>query len=64
MLNANPTSVVFRNGMHEQFPTGLPTAGDTDYRMCALRLARAFAADPQGKRDNSCAEARRLRLVR
>jgi len=36
----------------------------TDYRMYALRPARAFVADPQGKLDTSCAEGRRLRLVR
>lgn len=64
MLNANARNVVFRNGMHGQVPTELPTQEDTDYRMCALRLARAFVADPQGKLDTSCADTRRLRLVR
>jgi pimeloyl-ACP methyl ester carboxylesterase len=64
MLNANAKSVVFRNGMHVQWRTELPTAEDTDYRMCALRLARAFVADPQARLDTSCAETRRLRLVR
>ena len=37
---------------------------DTEYRMCALRLARAFVADPEQRLDTSCAETRRLRLVR
>jgi pimeloyl-ACP methyl ester carboxylesterase len=64
MLNANARNVVFRNGMHGQFPTELPTAEDTDYRMCALRLARAFVADPQARLDTSCADTRSLRLVR
>ncbi len=64
MLNANARHVVFRNGMHGQFPRELPTKEDTDYRMCALRLARAFVADPQEKLDTSCAETRTLRLVR
>jgi pimeloyl-ACP methyl ester carboxylesterase len=64
MLNANATNVVFKNGMHGQWPMELPTKEDADYRMCALRLARAFLDDPQGKLDTSCAETRRLRLVR
>ena len=64
MLNANARHVVFRNGMHGQWPTELPTAEDGPYRMCALRLARAFVADPQGQLDTSCAETRELRLVR
>ncbi|MGH7678840.1 MAG: alpha/beta fold hydrolase [Gemmatimonadaceae bacterium] len=64
MLNANARHVVFRNGMHGQFPKELPTAEDADYRMCALRLARAFVADPQARLDTSCAETRPLRLVR
>ena len=64
MLNANAGHVVFRNGMHGQFPMEFPTKEDTDYRMCALRLARAFVADPQGKLDPSCADTRKWRLVR
>ena len=63
-LNANAKLVVFRNGMHGQFPAELPTREDTDYRICALRLARAFVADPQGRLDTSCADTRPLRLVR
>jgi hypothetical protein len=62
--NANARQVVFRNGMHGQFPAELPTPEDTEYRMCALRLARAFVADPQRRLDTSCAESRQLRLVR
>lgn len=62
--NANARLVVFRNGMHGQFPAELPTPEDTDYRMCALRLARAFVADPQGRLDTGCADTRPLRLVR
>ncbi|MDH4282700.1 MAG: alpha/beta hydrolase [Myxococcales bacterium] len=64
MLNANAIHVVFRNGMHGQFPMELPTAEDTPYRMCALRLARAFVADSRGRLDTSCADTRPLRLVR
>lgn len=63
-LNANARLVVFRNGMHGQFPAELPTPEDTDYRMCALRLARAFVADPRGRLDTGCADTRPLRLVR
>jgi hypothetical protein len=64
MLNANARHVVFRNEMHGQFPMELPTAEDTDYRMCAPRLARAFVANPQGSLDTSCAATRTLRWVR
>ena len=64
MLNANARNVVFWNGMHGQFPMELPTKEDTDYRMCALRLARDFVADPQRRLDTGCADTRRLRLVR
>jgi hypothetical protein len=64
MLNPNARHVVFQNGMHGQFPKELPTKEDADYRMCALRLARAFVADPRAKLDTSCANTRRLRLVR
>lgn len=63
-LNANAKQVVFRNGMHGQFPMELPTVEDRDYRMCALRLARTFVADPQRRLDISCADTRPLRLVR
>jgi pimeloyl-ACP methyl ester carboxylesterase len=64
MLNANARNVVFRNGMHGQFPAELPTPEDTPYRMCALRLAREFVMDSQRRLDTSCAETRELRLVR
>ena len=64
MLNANARNVVFRNGMHVQLRMALPTAEETDYRMCALQLARAFFADPEARLDTSCAETRSLRLVR
>jgi pimeloyl-ACP methyl ester carboxylesterase len=64
MVNANAQQVVFRNGMHGQWPSFLPTAEDTEYRICALRLARAFVANPQGRLDTSCAETRQLQLVR
>ena len=63
-LNANARNVVFRNGMHGQFPMELPTPEDSEYRMCALGLARAFVADPQRRLDTGCAETRQLRLVR
>jgi hypothetical protein len=42
----------------------LPTPEDSEYRMCALGLARAFVADPQRRLDTGCAETRPLRLVR
>lgn len=64
MLNAHARNVVFKNGMHGQFRTELPTSEDSDYRMCALRLARQFFADPQRRLDTGCAETRQLRLVR
>jgi hypothetical protein len=64
MRNANARNVVFRNGMHGQFPKELPTAEDTGYRMCALRLARDFIADPRRTLNTGCADTRRLRLVR
>ena len=63
-LNPNARHVVFRNGMHGQFRMELPTKEDTDHRMCALRLARDFVADPQRRLDTGCADTRRLRLVR
>lgn len=62
--NANARHVVFRNGMHGQWPTELPTPEDTEYRMCALGLARAFLADLARPLDTRCAETRQLRLVR
>lgn len=64
MANANARNVVFRNGMHGQFPTELPTAEDYPYWTCALRLAHQFFADPQRRLDTGCAETRPLRLVR
>jgi len=64
MMNANAKHVVFRDGMHGQFPTELPNAEDLPYWMCAHRLARAFVADPKAKLDTSCAETRQFRLVR
>ncbi len=64
MLYANALNVVFRNGYHGQFPTELPNSEDHDYWMCALRLAHQFFDDPQRKLDISCAETRRLRLVK
>jgi pimeloyl-ACP methyl ester carboxylesterase len=62
--NANATQVVFRNGMHVQFRPEPPAPEDSAYWMCALRLGRAFVADPQKRLDTGCAETRRLRLVR
>lgn len=64
MLYANARNVVFRNGMHGQFPTELPNSEDRDYWMCALRLGHQFFADPQRKLDTGCAATRQLRLVR
>jgi pimeloyl-ACP methyl ester carboxylesterase len=62
--NAHATQVLFRNGTHVQFRPEAPTPEETAYRMCALQLARAFVADPHRRLDTSCAETRRLRLVR
>jgi pimeloyl-ACP methyl ester carboxylesterase len=62
-LYANARNVVFRNGIHGQFPTELPSSEDRDYWMCALRLGRQFFADPQRKLDTDCAETRQLRLI-
>lgn len=64
MFYANAMNVVFKNGMHGQFPTELPNSEDRDYWMCALRLGHQFFADPQRKLDTGCAETRQLRLVR
>jgi hypothetical protein len=64
MLYANALNVVFRNGYHGQVPTELPNSEDHDYWMCALRLAHQFLTDPQRKLETSCAETRRLRLVK
>ncbi len=64
MVNANARQVVFRNGMHGQWAAELPTDEDMEYRVCAHQLARSFVANPQGKLDTSCAETRKLKLVR
>jgi pimeloyl-ACP methyl ester carboxylesterase len=64
MLYLNATHVVFRNGMHGQFPTELPNAEDIDYWKCALSLGNQFFSDPYQKLNTGCAETRKLRLVR
>lgn len=63
MLYANARHVVFRNGMHAQFPNELPSSEDHDYWMCAFRLAHRFFAAPRRKLETNCAETRKLRLV-
>jgi pimeloyl-ACP methyl ester carboxylesterase len=64
MLYANATNVVFRNAMHGQVHlANCPSTSEDDYRLCALKMARQFLADPQGSLDTRCAQARKLRLV-
>ena len=62
-LYANARNVVFRNGIHGQFPTELPSSEDRDYWVCALRLGREFFADPQRTLNTNCADTRTLRFV-
>ena len=64
MIYANARNVVFRNGVHGQFPSDLPNLEDRDYWVCAFRLAHQFFADPRRKLNTSCSETRRWRLVR
>src|SRR4030095_6937291 len=64
MLYMNARNVVFKNGMHGQFPTELPNSEDSEYWKCALQLGRQFLAAPHQKLDTDCAETRKLRLVR
>ena len=63
-LYANARNIVFRNGIHGQFPTELPSPEDRDYWVCALRLGREFFADPARTLDTGCADTRTLRFVR
>ena len=64
MLYPNATNVVFRNAVHGQVDIAdIPREVVSDYRQCALALARQFLADPQQKLDTRCAETRKLRLV-
>jgi hypothetical protein len=65
MLYANARNVVFRNAGHVQFyiRTYNYSAEEEPYRLCALRLARQFLADPTEKLDPSCSETRMVRLV-
>ncbi len=64
MLYANARNVVFRNAGHAQVAlANYPPKTVDDYRLCALRLARQFFADPQRRLDTSCTETRKLRLV-
>jgi len=64
MLYANARNVVFRNAGHAQVAlANYPPKTVDDYRLCALRLARQFFADPQRRLDTSCTESRKLRLV-
>jgi hypothetical protein len=64
MLYANARNIIFRNAVHGQVELAdFPPASVDDYRACALRLARAFLANPKKKLDTRCAETRELRLV-
>ena len=60
----NARHVVFRNALHVQVElASFPPKTVDEYRLCALRLARQFFADPMRLLDSRCAENRRLRLV-
>jgi hypothetical protein len=64
MLFPNARNVVFRNATHGQVPLAdYPPKVADGYRLCALRLARAFLADPQAPLDTRCAAARTLKLT-
>jgi hypothetical protein len=63
-LYPNARNVVFKNATHGQVALAdFPPEVVSDYRRCALRLARQFLADPQQALDTSCVASRRLRLV-
>ena len=63
MLFPNARNVVFRNAGHVQASLAdYPPEAADPYRLCALRLARQFLADPQQGLDSRCAETRELRL--
>ncbi len=56
--------IVFRNALHVQVElASFPPKTADEYRLCALRLARQFFANPPRPLDARCAETRRLRLV-
>ena len=62
MLYPKARNIVFRNAGHVQVSLTDYSAVDP-YRLCALRLARQFLADPKRKLDAGCAETRPLRFV-
>jgi hypothetical protein len=63
MLFPNAHNVIFRNAGHVQASLAdYPPKAADPYRLCALRLARQFLADPQQRLDSRCAETRELRL--
>ncbi|MCB9321381.1 MAG: alpha/beta fold hydrolase [Lewinellaceae bacterium] len=64
MLYANAINVVFKNGIHGQFPVELPNSEDLEYWKCALQLGHQFFADPTQKLNTDCAKTRQLHLVR
>ena len=64
MRYPNARQVVFRNAGHGQVELAdFPPAVVSEYRQCALWLARQFLADPNRRLDTGCAESRTLRLV-
>jgi pimeloyl-ACP methyl ester carboxylesterase len=64
MLYPNARNVVFKNAVHGQVHLAdFPPAVVSEYRQCALGLARQFLADSQRRLDTRCAESRTLRLV-
>ena len=63
MLYPSARNVIFRNAGHVQASLAdYPPKTADPYRLCALRLARQFFADPQLRLDTRCAETRELRL--
>lgn len=64
MLFPNARNVVFKNGPHGQVHlTDYPPKVADGYRLCALRLARGFLADPTRSLDTRCAESSKLKFV-
>jgi hypothetical protein len=65
MIYANARNVVFTNAGHVQFyiRTYNYSAEEQPYRLCALKLARQFLADPKAKLETGCAGTRSFRLV-
>ena len=64
MLYPNAQNIVFRNAGHVQVDlTNFTPAIIDGYRLCALKLANRFFANPTQRLDPACAETRRLDLT-